>query len=251
MKELLLIIIAYLIGSIPTALIISKKFFGVDIRDYGSGNMGATNTFRVLGSKYGTVVMILDILKGAIAVALYNFMPYYFNTEHELWRTNFMIGLGLAAVLGHIFPIYANNIYLDRPKQNPGKGLSSFTADIENWKIAIVKLRDAPPSIVFVDEPFSSTSTKYQEGLLLSTLEWLAKRGHRVIVATHNHKAVERLRNAQNDSGVNIEYHNLHSFVDDNEEAQFTYRLTEGEAPSMAVAVARRIGGEALARLFA
>jgi acyl phosphate:glycerol-3-phosphate acyltransferase len=108
MKELLLIIIAYLIGSIPTALIISKKFFGVDIRDYGSGNMGATNTFRVLGSKYGTVVMILDILKGAVAVALYNFMPYYFNTEHELWRTNFMIGLGLAAVLGHIFPIYAN-----------------------------------------------------------------------------------------------------------------------------------------------
>ena len=108
MKELLLIIIAYLIGSIPTALIISKKFFGVDIRDYGSGNMGATNTFRVLGSKYSTVVMIVDILKGAIAVALYNFMPYYFNTEHELWRTNFMIGLGLAAVLGHIFPIYAN-----------------------------------------------------------------------------------------------------------------------------------------------
>ena len=108
MKELLLIIIAYLIGSIPTALIISKKFFGVDIRDYGSGNMGATNTFRVLGSKYGTIVMILDILKGATAVALYNFLPYYFNSEHELWRTNFMIGLGLAAVVGHIFPIYAN-----------------------------------------------------------------------------------------------------------------------------------------------
>ncbi len=108
MKELLLIIIAYLIGSIPTALIISKKFFGVDIRDYGSGNMGATNTFRVLGSKYGTIVMILDILKGATAVALYNLLPYYFNNEHELWRTNFMIGLGLSAVLGHIFPIYAN-----------------------------------------------------------------------------------------------------------------------------------------------
>jgi glycerol-3-phosphate acyltransferase PlsY len=69
MKELLLIILAYLIGSIPSALIISRKFFGVDIRDYGSGNMGATNTFRVLGSKYGTVVMILDILKGAFAVA--------------------------------------------------------------------------------------------------------------------------------------------------------------------------------------
>jgi acyl phosphate:glycerol-3-phosphate acyltransferase len=106
MKELLLIIIAYLIGSIPTALIISKRFFGIDIRDYGSGNMGATNTFRVLGSKFGTIVMVLDILKGVCAVALYNFLPYYFTDE--LMRTNFMIGLGLAAVLGHIFPVYAN-----------------------------------------------------------------------------------------------------------------------------------------------
>lgn len=108
MKELLLIIVAYLIGSIPTALIISKKFFGVDIRDYGSGNMGATNTFRVLGTRYGTVVMILDILKGAVAVGLYNFLPYYFGSENELQRTNFMIGLGLSAVVGHIFPIWAN-----------------------------------------------------------------------------------------------------------------------------------------------
>jgi glycerol-3-phosphate acyltransferase PlsY len=108
MKELLLIIIAYLIGSIPTALIISKKFFGIDIRDYGSGNMGATNTFRVLGSKYGTLVMILDILKGAVAVGLYNFIPYYYGSDTELQRTNFMIGLGLSAVAGHIFPLYAN-----------------------------------------------------------------------------------------------------------------------------------------------
>ncbi|HMK03164.1 MAG TPA: glycerol-3-phosphate 1-O-acyltransferase PlsY [Ferruginibacter sp.] len=105
MKELLLIIIAYLIGSIPTALIISKRFFGIDIRDYGSGNMGATNTFRVLGSRYGTMVMAFDILKGIAAVALFTFIPYYMHNELE--RTNFMIGLGLAAVTGHIFPIFA------------------------------------------------------------------------------------------------------------------------------------------------
>jgi len=105
MKEVILIVIAYLIGSIPTALIISKRFFGVDIRDYGSGNMGATNTFRVLGSKYGTIVMILDMMKGMAAVMLYNFLPYYFHNELE--RTNFMIGLGLSAVIGHIFPVFA------------------------------------------------------------------------------------------------------------------------------------------------
>lgn len=106
MKEFLLILVAYLIGSIPTALIISKKFFDIDIREYGSGNMGATNTFRVLGSKYGTIVMVCDILKGMIAVALYNLLPYYLT--NELDRTNLMIGLGLAATLGHIYPVWAN-----------------------------------------------------------------------------------------------------------------------------------------------
>lgn len=105
MKEGLLIILAYLIGSVPTALIISKRYFGIDIRDYGSGNMGATNTFRVLGSRYGTIVMALDILKGVLAVSLYNFLPFYWS--HELERTNFMLGLGMAAVLGHIFPVFA------------------------------------------------------------------------------------------------------------------------------------------------
>lgn len=105
MKELVLIIFAYLIGSIPTALIISRKFFGIDIRDYGSGNMGATNTYRVLGSKYGTIVMVCDILKGIFAVSLFTFLPFYFDNELE--RTNFMIGLGLASVIGHIFPLFA------------------------------------------------------------------------------------------------------------------------------------------------
>ena len=105
MKEFLLLLIAYLIGSIPTALIVSRYFFQIDIREYGSGNMGATNTFRVLGSRFGTLVMIGDMLKGIFAVALYNFLPYYIN--NELDRTNLMIGLGLAAVVGHIYPIWA------------------------------------------------------------------------------------------------------------------------------------------------
>ena len=105
MKELLLILIAFIIGSTPTALIVSKNFFGIDIRDYGSGNMGATNTFRVLGSKYGTLVMVFDILKGMAAVGLCYFLPDYLNDEWA--RTNLMIGLGLAAVVGHIFPVFA------------------------------------------------------------------------------------------------------------------------------------------------
>jgi acyl phosphate:glycerol-3-phosphate acyltransferase len=108
MKEALLIVIAYLIGSIPTAVWVSKWFFSIDIREYGSGNAGATNTFRVLGSRWGTFVMIVDVLKGVAATSLYILLPYYMNMTNEWDRTNFMVGLGLAAVLGHIFPIWAN-----------------------------------------------------------------------------------------------------------------------------------------------
>ena len=106
MNEVLLVIIAYLMGSIPTALIISKLVFGIDIREHGSGNMGATNSFRVLGPKYGTFILILDILKGLLAVGLFYALPYYLHNEYE--RTNFMIALGLAAVCGHIFPVFAD-----------------------------------------------------------------------------------------------------------------------------------------------
>jgi glycerol-3-phosphate acyltransferase PlsY len=106
MIESILVILAYLIGSIPTAVWISKSVFNIDIRDYGSGNAGATNTFRVLGSKWGSIVMLVDVTKGVVATSLYVLIPYYLS--NELARTNFMIVLGLASVLGHIFPIWAN-----------------------------------------------------------------------------------------------------------------------------------------------
>lgn len=105
MNELLLIILAYFIGSIPTAVWVSRKFFGIDIRDYGSGNAGATNTYRVLGPKWGTLVMAVDVLKGAAATSLYVLLSHYLHDEWD--RTNLMIGLGMAAVIGHIYPIWA------------------------------------------------------------------------------------------------------------------------------------------------
>ncbi|MEI8111596.1 MAG: glycerol-3-phosphate 1-O-acyltransferase PlsY [Chitinophagia bacterium] len=106
MNELLLICLAYLIGSIPTAVWISKSVYGIDIRDYGSGNAGATNTFRVMGSKWGSIVMMVDVIKGVVATSLYIVIPFYLS--NELQRTNFMIALGLAAVIGHIFPLWAS-----------------------------------------------------------------------------------------------------------------------------------------------
>jgi acyl phosphate:glycerol-3-phosphate acyltransferase len=108
MVEILLLICAYLIGSVPTAVWVSKGVFGMDIREYGSGNAGATNTFRVLGPKAGTFVMVVDMLKGVLAVRLAYLAPYYQDHANLTQLVNLQIGLGLAAVVGHIFPIWAN-----------------------------------------------------------------------------------------------------------------------------------------------
>ena len=106
MKEVLLIVVAYMIGSIPTSVWVSRFFFGIDIREYGSGNAGATNSFRVMGPRLGTLVMVVDMLKGLAAVKLAYFLPFY--VDNDIARTGLQIGLGLAAVMGHIFPLWAD-----------------------------------------------------------------------------------------------------------------------------------------------
>jgi acyl phosphate:glycerol-3-phosphate acyltransferase len=93
----LLLLSSYLIGSIPTALIVGKLVFGVDIRDHGSKNPGATNTLRVLGKGSAIIVVLVDIGKGALAA----YLPLYFNLDVE------PLYFGLMAVVGHCFPIFA------------------------------------------------------------------------------------------------------------------------------------------------
>ncbi len=101
----ILIVLAYLIGSVPTAVWISKRIYGIDIREHGSGNAGATNTFRILGPRAGSWVMFIDMLKGFIAVKLSLLSAFSWDSEAI---TNLQVLLGLAAVLGHIFPIWAD-----------------------------------------------------------------------------------------------------------------------------------------------
>jgi glycerol-3-phosphate acyltransferase PlsY len=98
MKILVLLIIAYLLGSIPSGVWIGKTFFKKDLRQFGSGNTGTTNTFRVLGKKAGVVVLLMDILKGTLATSL----PIIFGVP-----VNPLV-FGVAAVLGHTFPVFAN-----------------------------------------------------------------------------------------------------------------------------------------------
>jgi len=104
MNIIFLLTLAYLIGSIPTAVWVSKRIYGIDIREHGSGNAGATNTFRVLGKNAGIAVMIVDMLKGFAAVKL-SYLSAFGSASEQI--INLQIGLGIAAVVGHIFPIWA------------------------------------------------------------------------------------------------------------------------------------------------
>src|SRR4051812_13054681 len=99
------LVVAYMIGSIPTAVWVSKWMFGIDIREHGSGNAGATNAFRILGKRAGIGVMVIDMFKGFIAVKLALFTHLVPQSEPFV---NLQIFLGLAAVLGHIFPLWAD-----------------------------------------------------------------------------------------------------------------------------------------------
>lgn len=105
MNTVILFVLAYLIGSIPSGLIIGKVFYNTDIREHGSGNLGATNTFRTLGVKAGIVVMVVDILKGTLATGLADIFSY-FQISLE-WSISPLI-IGAVAAFGHMYPIFAN-----------------------------------------------------------------------------------------------------------------------------------------------
>ncbi|EMQ7320338.1 glycerol-3-phosphate 1-O-acyltransferase PlsY [Listeria monocytogenes] len=97
---ILLSLLAYVIGSIPSGLWIGKIFYKKDIREFGSGNLGATNSFRVLGIKAGSIVTVMDILKGTVATLLSFF--FQLNVDHHFWLLT-----GAFAIIGHSFPLFA------------------------------------------------------------------------------------------------------------------------------------------------
>jgi glycerol-3-phosphate acyltransferase PlsY len=102
------LVAAYLFGSIPTAVWIGQAFYGIDVREYGSGNAGATNTFRVLGKSAGIAVMTLDIFKGWTATNLaYLIGLSVTGPQHSVQFVNYQLALGIIAVMGHLFPIFA------------------------------------------------------------------------------------------------------------------------------------------------
>jgi glycerol-3-phosphate acyltransferase PlsY len=103
-ETLLFILLAYLTGAFPSAVWVGKTFYKIDVREFGSGNAGATNTFRVLGKKAGIPVLIMDIFKGWLSVNYISFLTNIPESAEAVFEIK--LAFGIAAVIGHLFPIY-------------------------------------------------------------------------------------------------------------------------------------------------
>jgi glycerol-3-phosphate acyltransferase PlsY len=125
----ILILIAYLLGSIPTAVWYGKTFHKIDVREHGSGNAGATNTLRVLGNKAGFIVLFIDMLKGFIATNLVYFTDYS-KGDSQFFKVQMV--LGIVSVIGHVFPLFANF--------RGGKGIATIVglAIALDYRIALI-----------------------------------------------------------------------------------------------------------------
>lgn len=127
--------LAYLIGSIPTSLLIGKIFFQKDIRQYGSGNLGGTNAGRVLGKKAGVVVITIDVLKSVLVIVVSRMLLILFGiTESSIWFTISLMAASIGSVFGHCYPLFAGF--------RGGKAVASFAGFVlsTNWILSLAFL---------------------------------------------------------------------------------------------------------------
>jgi len=103
-ETFLFIFLSYLTGAFPSAVWVGKTFYKIDVREFGSGNAGATNTFRVLGKKAGIPVLIMDIFKGWLCVNYILFLTNIPQSAESVFEIK--LAFGIAAVIGHLFPVY-------------------------------------------------------------------------------------------------------------------------------------------------
>ena len=141
LSVILLLIAAYLLGSIPSAVWIGKRYYGIDVREHGSKNAGATNTLRVLGKQAALPVFALDVLKGFAAVMLMSLMKYSPAVGDNLLTILKLLAV-VAAVVGHIFPIFADF--------RGGKGVATLVGSVIAIAPSIILLCFGVWLVVFI-----------------------------------------------------------------------------------------------------
>ena len=150
-----LLVIAYLLGSIPSAVWIGKRYYGIDIREHGSKNAGTTNMLRVLGRRAAIPVFALDFLKGFVAVTIIDLVKYdevFANAPNENWFYILRFAALFCAVLGHIFPIFAGF--------RGGKGVATLVGGVVAVNAPLVLLCAGVWLIVLMISHYVSLASK-------------------------------------------------------------------------------------------
>lgn len=199
------ILAAYLLGSIPSSVWYGIGYFGIDVRKHGSGNAGATNTFRILGKRAGTVVMLIDVLKGWTATCIAS-MLFYMGTIGETELLMYKIIFGIVAIIGHIFPVFV--------RFKGGKGIATLLGMVLAIHPELALLCITIFILTLVTSQYVSLSSMLAT-LAFPVLSWVGLLGHPepllivfgfimfvLVVITHK-KNIVRLVNG-NESRVNI-----------------------------------------------
>jgi len=156
------ILLSYILGSVPTSVWVGKAFYNIDIREHGSGNAGTTNTFRILGKKAGVFVFVIDVVKGVIPVLL----PLWFEQYMPGWGDVMLYRIlcGVISVVGHIFPVFAGF--------RGGKGVATSLG-------VVAGLHPLAALICFANFLLVLAFTKYvsvgsiSSGILFALLSWV------------------------------------------------------------------------------
>ena len=146
----MLMVIAYLLGSIPSAVWIGRRYYGIDIREHGSKNAGTTNMLRVLGNRAAIPVFAIDFLKGFVAVTLVSLLKYDSHISTP-WVINLKIIATVFVVLGHIFPVFANF--------KGGKGVATLVGAMTGIHPAIIMLCFAVWFVIFMVSHYVSLAS--------------------------------------------------------------------------------------------
>jgi DNA mismatch repair protein MutS len=156
---------------------------------------------------------------------------------------------GLAPADNATLPIFSKVVYFDRPGNEEGRDLSAFATEINQWNRILRKLEDKQRALVIIDEPFSSTSPRYQAALAFALVEKLIAAGHTVVMATHHHELAEKLASLYPNE-TDLAHFAIHK-EDDDDNVTFLHTKQSGHAPSDALVVARAIGGPIMQRILA
>lgn len=199
------VLAAYLLGSIPSSVWYGIGYFGIDVRKHGSGNAGATNTFRVLGKRAGTIVMLIDVLKGWTATSIAS-MLFYMGAIGETELLMYKILFGIVAIIGHIFPIFV--------KFKGGKGIATLLGMVLAIHPELALMSITIFILTLLASQYVSLSSILAT-LAFPVLSWAGLFGHPepllivfgfvmfvLVVATHQ-KNIKRLLNG-NENRVNI-----------------------------------------------